>query len=221
MARCAREGPTESFDVLDCAGKKTGKVIARDDAHETGVWHGAFHCLMITEVNHRQCALFQKRSALKKIAPNRFDVSVGGHYASGEDARVAGPREISEELGIAAPFSGLIPLGRRIFVYCFTPEVREYEFQDVFLLPCSIRFDDLTLQREELDGIIFAEVEQGIALFSGRIRQLETVLYRSDGSRQTIPVSAGDFVPCLDSYYLKLLVLARRYLNGEREALVI
>jgi hypothetical protein len=34
-------------------------------------------------------------------------------------------------------------------------------------------------------------------------------------------VSAEDFVPCLDNYYLKLLLLAQRYFNGERKLLVI
>jgi len=85
---------TEHFDVLDCAGRKTGRTIPRDDAHRTGVWHGAFHGLIVYERNNRKHALFQKRSANKKIAPGKFDVSVGGHYASGEDAKTAGPREI-------------------------------------------------------------------------------------------------------------------------------
>ena len=59
-------------------------------------------------------ALFQRRSPAKKIAPGLFDVTVGGHYASGEDARAAGPREIAEELGMEVPYAALVPLGRRI-----------------------------------------------------------------------------------------------------------
>ena len=51
--------------------------------------------------------------------------------------------------------------------------------------------------------------------------QIEVLLYRSDGRSETLVVKAGDFVPCLDSYYLKLLLLARRYFRGERELLLI
>ncbi len=212
---------TEYFDVLDCRGIKTGETITRDEAHRTGAWHGAFHCLIIGERRGRGYALFQQRSATKKIAPRKFDASVGGHYSAGEDAATAGPREIKEELGIVVQFTELLSVGRRVFVYCFTPEVRECEFQDIFLLPRTIRPEELIPQREELDGVIEMDVEQGIALFSGKVPHLEVLLYRTNGKRETVRIRADDFVPSLDNYYLKMLQLARRYLNGEREALVI
>ncbi len=206
---------------MDCRGAKTGGVISRDEAHRTGVWHGAFHCLIIGERNGRGYALFQKRAAAKKIAPGKFDVSVGGHYAAGEDATVAGPREIREELGLDVRFEELVPLGRRVFVYCFTPGVTELEFQDVFLLYRTINTDALTLQREELGGVVEMNVEEGISLFSGKQAKIDAAILRSDGLTERLPVSAADFVPCLDNYYLKLLLLAKRYINGERELLLI
>ena len=110
---------SEMFDMLDCAGRKTGTTIDRDEAHRTGAWHGAFHCLIVYEHLRKPCVLFQKRSAAKVIAPGKFDVSVGGHYATDEDAAIAGPREIKEELGLDVPFSGLVSVGRRVFVFCF------------------------------------------------------------------------------------------------------
>jgi isopentenyldiphosphate isomerase len=211
----------EHFDILDCTGRKTGEVIARDEAHRTGVWHGAFHCLIVSLRDGRGQALFQKRAARKKIAPNKFDVSVGGHYSAGEDAKVAGPREIGEELGLDVRFTELLPLGRRVFVYCSTPGVNECEFQDVFMLSRDIRVAGLKLQREELDGVVQMDVEQGISLFSGKTPFIEMMLIRPGGKDEPLSVSRDDFVPCLDNYYLKLLLLARRYVNGERELLVI
>lgn len=212
---------TEYFDVLDCSARKTGEVIARHEAHRTGAWHGAFHCHIFGELNGRGYALFQKRSMAKMIAPGKFDVSVGGHYASGEDVAAAGPREIKEELGINVQFAELLPVGRRVFVYCFEPGVRECEFQDVFFLPRSIRPKELMLQREELDGVITMNVEQGISLFSRTIPQTEVFLHGTNGRLEHLLVSADDFVPSLDNYYLKLLLLTRRYLSGDRELLFI
>ncbi len=211
----------EQFDVLDCAGRKTGAITSRADAHASGVWHGAFHCLIIYRRRGRELALFQKRSPAKKIAPGKFDVSVGGHYAAGEDAATAGPREIAEELGLTVSYSDLVPAGRRVFVYCFTSGVKEYEFQDVFLLPQSLDPGELTLQKEELEGVIELDVEQGISLFSGSMPFLSLSLVRPSGARDVIIVTADDFVPCLDNYYLKMLLLARRYGNGERDLLLI
>jgi len=215
------EGLTEYFDILDCRGEKTGEVILRDEAHRKGVWHGAFHCLIIYERDGKGYALFQKRSANKKIAPEKYDVSVGGHYAAGEDGSIAGPREINEELGIEAAYAELQPLGRRVFVYCFTPGVTEYEFQDIFLLSRDTRPGALTVQREEVDGVLEIGINEGIGLFSGKHRDAAGRYYPHSRPPERVRVHADDFVPNLDNYYLKLLLLARRYMSGEREQLVI
>jgi isopentenyl-diphosphate delta-isomerase len=206
---------------LDCTGRKTGGVVARDEAHRTGVWHGAFHCLIISLRGGRGQALFQKRAVQKKIAPGRFDVSVGGHYAAGEDSRSAGPREIKEELGLTVAFEDLLPLGRRIFAYCDDPGVFEYELQDVFLLVRDMRPETLVLQKEEVDGVLEMELDQGIQLFADQRSDVACSLYRTGSSCERVRVSANDFVPCIDGYYLKLLLLAQRYLNGERGLLLI
>jgi isopentenyldiphosphate isomerase len=211
----------EKFDVLDCTGNKTGGLISRDDAHASGAWHGAFHCLIIYRRNGKGCALFQKRSRLKKIAPGRIDVSAGGHYSAGEDARAAGPREIREELGLDVAFEELQSVGRRVFVYGFTPGVREYEFQDVFLLEKDVARQSLTLQKEEVDGALEVEVDAGVRLLSGEVPAIDCVLFTSGRPPDTITLSKEEFVPCLDNYYLKLLLLAQRYFQGERNCLII
>ncbi len=210
----------EMFDMLDCAGRKTGATITRDEAHRTGAWHGAFHCLIVYEHHRKPCVLFQKRSSAKTIAPGKFDVSVGGHYASGEDAEVAGPREIKEELGLAVPFLSLVSVGRRVFAYCFTPGIIEQEFQDVFLYPRAGGPGELVLQAEEVDAVIELDVENGINLFSGAVRSATAMLV-SPGKGSAVVITADDFVPCIDNYYLKLLLLVQRYFKGERDNLVI
>ena len=210
----------ELFDVLDCTGRRAGEVIGRDEAHASGAWHGAFHCLMVYPRGGRPAALFQRRAAEKKIAPGLLDVTVGGHYASGEDASSAGPREIAEELGLAVPYADLVPLGRRVALYCFTPGVREQEFQDVFLLPREGRPELLTLQPGEVDAVLEMDVETGIGMFGGG-GPATGRLIDAAGAETEVMVRPEDFVPCIDSYYLKMLVLARRYCAGERTALAI
>jgi isopentenyldiphosphate isomerase len=211
----------EQFNVLDCAGEPTGAWISRGAAHSEGVWHGAFHCLIFYQREGKTFALFQKRSSGKKIAPGRFDVSVGGHYAVGEDAGTAGPREIREELGLIVSPAEFIPLGRRIFVHCFTPGIKEMEFQDVFLLPLSAPPQGLVLQPDEVEAVMEMEVEEGIDLFAGRNASLALPMLLRDGTSVRTTVRAGDFVPCIDRYYLKMLILVRRYMAGERDSLAI
>lgn len=213
--------PTEYCDLLDCTGRKTGSVISRDEAHRSGAWHGAFHCLIVYPRDGHFSALFQKRSTRKRIAPGKFNVSVGGHYVAGEGPETAGPREIREELGLAVRFGELVPLGKRVFVYCFTPGVREYEFQDVFLLPKPIVPAQLVLQHEEVDAVLELPIERGVSLFSGKSEREPGTLFAPGNDAVEAAVAAEEFVPCLDNYYLKLLLLARRCLNGDREHLII
>jgi 8-oxo-dGTP pyrophosphatase MutT (NUDIX family) len=157
----------------------------------------------------------------KKIAAGKFDVSVGGHYSAGEDARSAGPREIIEELGLTIAFPDLVPLGRRVFVYNFAPGISEYEFQDVFLLPLELRPEVLILQEGEVAAVLEMEIEKGIELFSGTIVSATGRLTGINGAEAPVSVTIADFVPCEDQYYRKLLHVARRYLQGDREALAI
>jgi isopentenyldiphosphate isomerase len=212
---------TERFDVLDHTGRKTGALIDRDEAHASRVWHGAFHCLMVYGREGRGYALFQRRSDEKKIAAGKFDVSVGGHYSAGEDARSAGPREISEELGLTIPFPDLVPLGQRVFKYSFALGLSENEFQDIFLLPLEHRPETLILQEGEVDAVLEMEIEEGIKLFSGTIAAALGRLTGINGMEAPVSVTVSDFVPCEDRYYLKLLQLAHCYRQGDREALAI
>lgn len=213
--------PRELFDVLDCAGRRTGELVEREAAHAGGVWHGAFHCCILYEREGTGYALFQLRSRSKQIAPGRFDVSVGGHYSTGEGPEDAGPREISEELGLDISFARLVPLGKRVYVHCFTPGIRECEFQDIYLLPMERRPDGVRMQDGEVDALLELSIEQGIDLFCGTRTAAEGLLILPTGEEHSRLVTAADFVPAVDQYYLGLLQLARRYFQGERTALAI
>ena len=211
----------EQFDVLDCAGVKTGGLIDRDKAHTTGAWHGAFHCQIAYPRDGRVMTLFQLRSRAKKIASGKYDVSVGGHYSAGEGPETAGPREIEEELGLRVSYASIVPLGKRVFVCCFAPGVREFEFQDIFLLPLDGPPHEVVLQRSEVDAVLEMDVEQGVRFFQGDIAALDCALTRSDGGRERVTVRSDEFVRCHDRYYLKLLQLVRRYYGGDRRGLAI
>lgn len=114
-----------------------------------------------------------------------------------------------------------MPVGRRVFVYCFTPGVVEYEFQDVFLLPLAARPGRLVLQPDEVDSVLDLAVDEAIELFAGRAAAAQGISTAQNGVAGTASVVAADFVPCIDRYYLKLLLLAKRYGKGERDILAI
>ena len=87
----------EKIDVLNELGEFTGKVATRDECHQKGLWHRAVYAFIIDKKGN---VLLQKRSENKKMWPNMWDVTVGGHVDSNEFGRQALIREVKEELGI-------------------------------------------------------------------------------------------------------------------------
>ena len=87
----------EIFDVLNEYGEFTGKIATREECHKKGYWHRAVYAFIIDD---KWNVLLQKRSGNKKLWPNMWDVTVGGHVDSGEFGRQALIRETKEELGI-------------------------------------------------------------------------------------------------------------------------
>lgn len=87
----------ERFDVLNDLGEFTGKIATREECHQRGLWHRAVYAFIIDKKGN---ILLQKRSANKKMWPNMWDVTVGGHVNSGEFGRQTLIREAKEELGL-------------------------------------------------------------------------------------------------------------------------
>ena len=86
----------EYFDVLTENGEFEGRKETREVCHEKGLWHKAVAMFMI---NSKDQVLLQKRSANKKLWPNMWDMTAGGHVLAGEFGFEAIIREIKEELG--------------------------------------------------------------------------------------------------------------------------
>ena len=87
----------ELFDVLNEKGQYTGKIETRKKCHKEGLWHKA---VVVFIINSKGQVLLQKRSANKRMWPNMWDVTAGGHVLAGEFGFQAIIRETKEELGI-------------------------------------------------------------------------------------------------------------------------
>lgn len=86
----------EMVDVLTETGKFTDNVEMKQLCHKKGLWHKAVAVFII---NSKKQVLLQKRSKNKKMWPDMWDISAGGHVLAGEFGFQAIIREIKEELG--------------------------------------------------------------------------------------------------------------------------
>lgn len=141
----------EMVDLLDpVTGEKTGEIVSKDVAHQKGLWHGAVHLFLLRP--DRKKILLQKRCPLKKLFPNMWDISVGGHISSGEDSFTSVKRECSEELGLSSNAYSFEKIGVIQEEFC-SGDILSREFVTIYLLVADVDLDSIHLQKEEVSEV--------------------------------------------------------------------
>lgn len=206
----------EQLDIYDDNLNHLG-IKSRVDVHRDGDWHCVFHCWVIwrDEVGN-DWIVFQKRASSKASFPDYLDTSAAGHYAAGETIK-DGVREVEEELGLDVDFEALIPVGRRISMAIYNRLI-DREVADVFFYICDQPLSSYQYQHEELAGLIQVNLDDGLALFAGE--KSEITVHAVGLGQDIIQITQGHFVPTRDNYYYRVMVLARRCLNGEKHLVI-
>ena len=134
---------SELIDIYDPQGRKIG-LAERSKAHgDNTLLHRAAHVLVFSSDGR---LLLQKRSLAKRIQPGKWDASVGGHLAAGEDYLTGAGRELAEELGLPEN----TPLE-----HLFDVEIRnEIESEDARVYK-AVSDGPFDFQREEIDEVRF------------------------------------------------------------------
>lgn len=139
----------EIFDVLNENGEFTGKTATREECHQKGYWHRAVYAFII---DNKGNVLLQKRSSNKKLWPNLWDVTVGGHVDSGEFGRQALIRETKEELGIEISDADIKYLVGSTSVNVQGDVINKH-FNECYLITKNIDIADIKLQKEEVSEV--------------------------------------------------------------------
>jgi isopentenyldiphosphate isomerase len=207
---------SEKLDVFDENFNLIGQED-RDVIHSKGLWHQTFHCWIVRRHGGKNFVLVQKRAHAKKVAPDMLDISAAGHLLAGE-TKEDGIRELKEELGIDIDIAKMRYLGIRIS----TSESRgksNKEFCHVVLLEDDTPLEDYIMPENEVSGLVEIEVNGGLKLLSGGIDSLICdALFIENGqkNRKQYSLRREDFIPRIDSYYLKIFIMAERYFAGNK-----
>ena len=160
---------SEKLEVVDPEGRVLGLAERAELHRDPSRIHRVVHVLVFDGGGR---LLLQKRSVRKDVAPGKWDTSVGGHIAPGEDVVAAARREMAEELGISG--CELQYLHR----YLFTNH-RESELVETF---SCLHEGDFVFNKEEIDEVAFWEMEDirgklGSGVFSGHFeKEIRTLL---------------------------------------------
>lgn len=202
----------ERIDIVDEAGRPTGEVAWKSEAHRSGLLHRCFHCWVAgRDEAGVPYLLVQRRAAAKDTWPGRLDVTAAGHLGAGEEPLEGGLRELEEELGLRVDPERLLPLGTRR-VDLEIPQGRDREIHDIFLLLDDTPPERLRLQREEVESVLQIRLEDAEYLDAGGVEAMEYA------GRITAPVLVrpSDFVPSEEDYLRRVAGAARRAVAGER-----
>lgn len=142
--------------------------------------------------------LLQKRAAVTKDYPGLFDITSAGHLLAEEDME-DGVREVEEELGFSVAFEDLISLGT-LKVEIKQEQIWDREICRVFLYECR-SLPEFQLQKEEVDSIYKAKLDDLLGLFEGRLSEIGVVEIGDCENKQF--VNKDSFVG-KGSYYLKV-----------------
>lgn len=139
----------EYFDVLNENGEFINKIETREECHRKGLWHRAVYGFIF---NKNGDVLLQKRSNNKRLWPNLWDVTVGGHVLKGEFGRQALIREIKEELGITVKEDEI-----KYLVGSKSSNTKgniiNNHFNECYIIEKNIEVNNITLQEEEVSDI--------------------------------------------------------------------
>lgn len=148
----------ELLDLVTPDGETIG-ALPRSLVHgNTHLLHKVVHVLVFDRMGR---LLLQKRSASKRVAPGKWDTSVGGHVDCGEGVRSAMEREMAEELGLAAT--------KAVYAYRYLHS-NPFESELVYTFLC--RADQtVVFNPEEIEAVRFWTLEEiqaclGKAVFS-------------------------------------------------------
>lgn len=187
-------------------------------AHKLGLWHEVFNAIIVNKGN--KTVIFQIKNAQHNQVHNmnKIEISVGGHYQSGEKIE-DGVREIKEESGIEIDFKDLINLGERQISTIVNKDYIVREFQKIFIVPYTGVVTNLECQDDEVAGFIELKIDDCIELF---LKNKESIV-GLDNNEKKVEVTLEDFVEAYlkgDELYLRLVIAAKRYIEGERIELI-
>ena len=160
---------SEFFDVLNEWGEYTDKVESREVCHKNGLWHRAVVVFILSTDNKK--VLLQQRSSSKKLWPNLWDITAGGHVLTGELGYQSAIRETKEEIGIS------IDKNELTFIGATTSENKSGDiinrhFNEYYIVHKDVDIKDVVIQKDEVQDIKWFDKEEVIRRISNNYEDL-------------------------------------------------
>ena len=159
----------EYFDVLNEHGEYTNKVESRENCHRYGLWHKGVVVFIVSEDNKN--VLLQQRSNKKKLWPNKWDITAGGHVDAGEFGYQAVIRETKEEIGIDIDKESLEFIGATTSTNKIGDVINNH-INEYYIVHKDVDLNDVVLQTEEVQDLKWFTKEELLEIVKDDYRDL-------------------------------------------------
>lgn len=208
----------EKVDILlPPTFKKSGKTKTLQQAWKDEDWIATFN-LWIIQNKPFPAIIYQVRSPKSSWAPNKLDVTAGGHYSAGEEIN-DGLREVKEELGKNYQASDLTYLGRKINLSPDTQDRMRKNLVEVFFVLDHSPLGSYKLQKSEVYAICSCPIEELIKIHLRKGYKFTVEGINNDKEKIMIKITKDSFPYNWDNYHLKIALLANRFFKGEKNLL--
>ena len=146
----------ELFDVLNEKGEYTNRIETRKKCHKEGLYHKA---VVVFIINSKGQVLLQRRSPNKRMWPNLWDVTAGGHVSSGEFGFQAIIRECKEELGIELNKDDITFIGSTKSTN-IKGDIINNHFNEIYIANKEIDETKLKLQEDEVAEVRWVDKDE-------------------------------------------------------------
>lgn len=124
----------EFFDIVNEKDEVVGKI---SENRQNTIKPSQLRFINIIITNNDRKIVVPKRSSNRRIFPNCYDFSVGGHVNSGEKYEEAAYRELKEELGITnvnllevayfSPYNSNSKTFQKVYILKYNNEITNYD----------------------------------------------------------------------------------------------
>jgi hypothetical protein len=205
----------EKVDILlPPTFKKSGVVKTKQQALEDEDWIGTFN-LWIIQSKPLPAVVYQQRGPNKNWAPNKLDVTAGGHYEAGEEI-YDGLREVREELGKDYKVDQLTYLGKKLHVSPDTKGRMRHNAVDIFMTIDDSGMESYKLQESEVYAICVCPIDELMKVHTSDDYRFKAYGVTAEGEQIEILVNKDSFPYNWDNYHFKIVMLAERLLRGEK-----
>lgn len=208
----------EQLDIVSATGDHQ-RTADRHEVHDGGHWHQVFHCVVVRPDGPTR-VLLQRRHQNKAAFPDLLDLSATGHLAAGESPD-DGVRELNEELGITATPDDLTYVGVRLLADD-DGEGQNRERIHLYFMADDRPIDRFNPEPTEVQSLVEVEVDPLLDAIDhvrsghGSPTSIPAVEWRPGLKPTDTTLTAHDLIKPEDGYWTVVLVMADRFVRGDR-----